>query len=309
MEWAPFTADPREFTIEELAAFRRWSVFLPSEARLDSERSAAYVRSRQAGNPRFFEHLRERLAAAVGDCATQKAGGVDPGGGEDLAEALHLVLRGQWTAHGFHVCREFHKALGLARPCVELADHLCSGRPELLFWPVLCRATLGSACVEFRKFDDARDVLYKAVDLLEGAGELAAREQVLLGTCFAHLGRLERTAGAPEEALRCAELQTELLGRHLPALLDGDADREVHANAMATSFSFYGLCECSFERYDKAVECFRKAEEFVEKHKGTNKDALAISTSAAERRQQAEDAARLRAIREEHAATGGPIPF
>lgn len=294
--------------MEDLAAFRRWSVFLPKEACVEAERTAIYVRSRQAGNPKFFEQTRERLAVALRDCSTRRGGGTGFAEDEELPEALHLILQAQWTAHGFQVNREFHKVLSLARPCVELADAVCSDRPELLFWPVLCRATLGCAYVEFKKLDEARDVLYKAVDLLERSGALGAKEQVLFGACFAHLGRLEWAAGAAEDALRCAEVQAELFERFLPELLSGADDEEVQATVMATALSFRGLCESRMERYDKAIECFRKAEESVEKHKLVNKDALAISRNVEERMQQAVDAARLQGIRADYAAKGGPIP-
>jgi len=308
MALAPFSTDAKSLTLEELTAFRRWSVFLPSEASSDAERTAVYVRSRQAGNPKFFEQTRERLAAALQDCGTRRGGGAEMFEGEELMEALHLILQAQWTAHGFHVNREFHKVLNLTRPCVELADALYLARPELLFWPVLCRASLGSAYVEFKKYDDARDVLYKAVDIIERQGELGAKEQVLFGACFAHLGRLEWAAGPAEEALRCAEMQVELFERFLPELVSGPDDEEVFATVMATAHSFRGLCEARHERYDKATECYQKAEECVGKHKSVNKDALAISRTAAERLQQAGDAAHLQGIRAEYAAKGGPIP-
>eukprot|EP00418_Pyrodinium_bahamense_P087746 CAMPEP_0179075304 /NCGR_PEP_ID=MMETSP0796-20121207/33525_1 /TAXON_ID=73915 /ORGANISM="Pyrodinium bahamense, Strain pbaha01" /LENGTH=311 /DNA_ID=CAMNT_0020772539 /DNA_START=54 /DNA_END=989 /DNA_ORIENTATION=- len=310
MAWAPFssTGPGGGLCLEELMHFRRWSLFLPQEANTDAERSAVYVKSRQAGNPKFFEQMRERLQSTRQDHGLLQAAGAEVSDEGDLAEALHLVLQAQWTAHGFHRGREFHKVLSLAKPCVEIVDGLCGARPELLFWRLLVRANLGHAYVEFKKFDEARDVLYQAVDLAEQHRPQGAAEQVVLGACFSHLAAVEWAAGSVVEASRCADMQLEIFERFLVELVEGPDEQEIQAAVLATAYTFRGACDDRQERYAGALAWYARARDSVEKYTGHNKDAMQISTLVADRMEQASKAAHLQGIRTEYAATGGPLP-
>jgi len=307
--WEPLATGSHAINLEELTQFRRWAGFLPQEACADVEQSAVYVKSRQLGNPKFFEDMRERLLSAIKDCHTLSAAGATLSHPKELAEVLTLVFQAQWAACGFCGAREPYKALGLAKPCVDLVDALSMDHAGLLFWQVLCRSNLGHALLGFKKSDEARKALYKAVELVEKSNTQDAKEHVLLGTCFVHLGRLEWECEAVEESLRYTDMEVELFEQFLSKLLEGPDDQEVHDVVMATTYSFRGSCDASRGKYHGALDWYRKAGECVERHKNLNKDALQVAGQIAESVEQVSDAAHLKGIREDYAATGGPLPF
>lgn len=268
---APGPAGPGASSLEELSQFRRWSIFLPRTASEEVERNAVYVKSRQIANPAFFDRMRERLDALLGDCGLLRAAGQESHTFE-IVEALEAVLQGQWTALGFLCNRQFHKALALGELCVKLADALTGSQPDLVFWRVLCRANLGDAYARFKKIDEARAVLRQGLELVEEGASSAA-----MAICYAHLGHIEREAHNLDEALRLADLGIEVSERFIGEMSDVEEDREAKATALATAYSVRGACDAEQARYDSALAWFGKALECVEKHTELSADSRQIA--------------------------------
>jgi len=257
---APGPAGPGASSLEELAQFRRWSIFLPRTVSEEAERNAVYVKSRQIANPGFFDKMRERLDALLGDCGLLQAAGAETHSSA-IVEALEAVLHGQWTAMGFLSNRQFHKALVLGELCLKLVEALAAPQQDLLFWRVLCRANLGEIYARFKKADEARVVLREGLELVEDGVHPAGA-----AICYAHLSHVERSAYNMDEALRLADLGIEASERFIYEMQDVEEDREAKATALATAYSVRGSCDAEQERYDHALAWFGRALECLDKH-------------------------------------------
>lgn len=270
---------------EELMEFHRWSVFLPRASSLEAERNAAYVKGRQMGNPRYFELLREGLSATLVDCSMLRAIDGAECDAPSMVEALDRVLQAQWAAQGFLFNRQFHKALELGQLCVRLVDALPGaedpGAPGgLVFWRMLCRANLGHAYLRFRRREEAKHVLWEALELSEAGAALPAppaHERLVAAACYGHLARLEHELGDLEEALRWTEEEIEVFERFIWEVSDTKEDREVEAIVLSTAYSVRGCHDVRQAKYDSALAWFQRAREVIKMHEDLSSDCWRIT--------------------------------
>ncbi|CAE8626859.1 unnamed protein product [Polarella glacialis] len=286
-ELAPGRAHRAAQTLEGLMQFRRWSIFLPRSASVEAESNAVYVNGRQQGNPQFFEQIRQRLQHILDDCNLLQVTGASCTPETGIVEALEVVLNAQMVMMGFLSNRQFHKALALGELCVEVADRITEGHPELLFWRMLARANLGDAYVRLRRRADARKVLEMALHLIEehsGAAPAAtmSRVRVLKGACHAHLGRADLEEGNIEAALGHVDMLIEDYERYIWELSDTKEDREAEATTVATAYAFRGSCDAQQNRHDSALSWFGRALKCLETHQDIGTDGPQIAAMVRE---------------------------
>merc|ERR1719310_1417484 len=104
---------------EDFMEFRRWSHFLPRGMSEKLDNSAVYVRSRSAGNPKFFEETRQKLADLMHDYHVFEAGGIEEA---QAWKVQHVVMEAQWVAVGFMCDRQMRKATLLGKHALEVVD-------------------------------------------------------------------------------------------------------------------------------------------------------------------------------------------
>jgi len=262
---------------DDLVQFKRWGVFLPTATSSEVDRNAVYIRARHTGNPKFFDHMRDKLARVLRDRELlNNTGAAEGDGGGGVAAVLELVMQAQWTAFGFVCDRQFHKALSLGDLCVAIVDALAaegtvnrlSGDDNFcLFFQLLCRANLGGALGRFAKYEEASKVLKQGMKLTDsGSASLGARERVMLATLYAHLSRVYLDMGDVTEAARLAELEIDIFERFIWELSDAKDDREAQSLVLATSYVTRGVCDVHKRKFDTGLMWFGRAQECIEKY-------------------------------------------
>mmetsp|Transcript_37805 Transcript_37805/g.70542 ORF Transcript_37805/g.70542 Transcript_37805/m.70542 type:complete len:300 (-) Transcript_37805:142-1041(-) len=274
-------AGPRETDglteLQRLVLFKRWAVFLPRLSSEPAKLNATYAIMRQQRNPAFFDQLREKLQMILQDFDIVSASGQACSVEGGLERVLQAVLQCLTFALGFLGNRQFHKAFVLGELCVQVADRAAEGAPELVFWPLLCRMSLGSAYLQLKRIADARQVLEEGLSLGASLEETAdGAVQTLLGACFYSLAQADLEESAVEPAADRVDAAVEKMEGHVFEVSQTKEDKEAASTTLATLYHFRGHCDFLCDRFDVALSWYDRALKVLQEHRdlGTDTDAI-----------------------------------
>ncbi|CAJ1400560.1 unnamed protein product [Effrenium voratum] len=254
--------------------FKRWCIFLPRLVCEKVSLNSAYTLTRQQRNPAWFDQMRERLQLILQDCSLLQVSGKQCTPETGLDKAEELVLQSLLAAQGFLGNKQFHKAFVLGELCVQVAD--CITAPDLSFWPLLCRATLGNAYLRLRRFQEARQILEEALKL--GAEEADSSCRAVLGACYYVLAHAELEEQRVDLAVDRVDAAIEEMEGHLWEISQSLEDKEVISSVFATAYHFRGHCDFVSDRFDVALSYYSRALKCLENHcdLGRDGDAMAV---------------------------------
>eukprot|EP00930_Biecheleria_cincta_P057933 TRINITY_DN43793_c0_g1_i1.p1 TRINITY_DN43793_c0_g1~~TRINITY_DN43793_c0_g1_i1.p1 ORF type:complete len:316 (-),score=79.05 TRINITY_DN43793_c0_g1_i1:43-960(-) len=263
--------------------FKEWAIFLPRLASLQVELNSSYILNRQGGNPKFFDHMRKRLEDILHDFDVLQVSGksVDPETG--LVEAVDTVLQSLIAAHGFAGNRQFHKAVAIGELCVQVSDRINFQFPALVFWPLLCRLTLGDAYLRLRRRDEACQLLRGALQLGEAAAQAEALPQgqkslsVVVGACRFLLARAAVEAQEWDAALRHIASAIEEIEGNIWYLSESKEDKESMSSVVATCYHFKGNCDFENGNHEMAMSWYGRALKCLESYRDLGSDFEQIS--------------------------------
>lgn len=263
--------------------FKEWAIFLPRIASLQVELNASYMLTRQDRNPKFFENVRKRLEDILHDFDVLQVSkkSVDPDTG--LVEAVDAVLQSLLAAHGFAGNRQFHKAVAIGELCVQVADRINFQFPALLFWPLLCRLTLGDVYLRLRRRDEACQRLTEAVQLGEAASTFEAMPRVqkslsvVVGACHFLLAQADVEAREWDTALSHVASAIEEIEGSIWYLSDGKEDRESMSSVVATFYHFKGNLDFEGGNHEVAMSWYGRAQKCLDSYRDLGPDFDQIS--------------------------------
>lgn len=264
--------------MQRLMLFKQWSIFLPQLVCEKVSLNSTYTIMRQQRNPAFFQQMRERLQLILQDCDLLQVSG-QICSTEGLEKALQIVLQALLAALGFLGNRHFYKAFILGELCMQVADRITAGIPDLSFWPLLCRANLGSAYLQLRRFAEARHVLEEALHLgallEENVDSLC---HAVLGACSYALAQADLEEHRMDPAVDRVDSALEEMEGHLWDVSQSKEDKEVISTVLATVYHFRGHCDLMCGRFDVALSYYAKALKCLESHHdlGTDGEAMAV---------------------------------
>jgi len=259
--------------------FKKWSILLPRLLSSQVDCNATYTLARQNGNPNFFDQARIRLVDILQDCEVLKVSGKSVTADTGIAQVLRIVLESLMTASGFLSNRHFHKATAIGELCVQVADAITAGFPELVFWPLLCRSALGDAYVRLRRRADARAVLETALEQAQAASlenRLQSSIRVVAGACHFYLARADLEEGLLETALPKADAAIEDFDGNIWDLSDSKEDREDMAMVVATTYIFRGNCDSVRDHHEVALSWYRRSLQTIESNRDLGSDYVPI---------------------------------
>lgn len=261
-------------TMEDLTEFRRWSHFLPRGMSERLDNSAVYVRSRSAGNPKFFDETRQRLADLMHDFHVFEAGGIDAAQGWKVQQ---VVMETQWIAVGFMCDRQMRKATLLAKQGLECIDLYSRKVEGLLFLRALCAMNLGAIHSKFipkhkqggQEYDDAinnaRAYLEGTVDLKkyrdEPSSQVGVKELLIVGAAHAHLCMLFLHTEEYFEAERNGGMAVEIFEEFVWKASENKDDTADQAAVLVAAYANMAVCCVRQGHYDKGLSWYTKAQE------------------------------------------------